>query len=113
MHSHTHQTPHAQLNLRGLHCPMPIIRCKATLQRLAAGESLQVTTDNLDATRDLLLLLNRGGARFLGWRHDADGFHFLIQKQFSLPRPQPKRATLSDGWNWLRERLSIPHTETC
>lgn len=103
----------AHLNLRGLHCPTPIIRCRARLQRLAAGESLRITTDNLDATRDILLWLKRGDARYLGWWHDNHGFHFMIQKPTALPpprRPQRQRVTT---WQRLREWLRIPAAEAC
>lgn len=113
MHGGTDRTSLAHLNLRGLHCPAPIIRCRAALQRLAVGESLQVTTDTLDATRDLLLLLKRGGARYLGWRHDTQGFHFLIQKQAETPRPLTKPRAPSPSRHRLRAWLRIPSPEAC
>lgn len=106
----THQ---ARLNLCGLHCPTPIIRCRAMLQRLAAGESVQVTTDNLDATRDLLLWLQRGGARYLHWWHDAQGFHFLIQKPVSPRRPLATTQRSRLTWARLREWLRMPSAAAC
>lgn len=79
-----------RLDLSGLHCPAPLIRCLAALHRLPHGASLQVTVSNRDALSDIALLLRRSTHRLLEWRQDDDGrCHFKIHKNPAAPaRPQ-------------------------
>lgn len=76
---HIAQHADRQLDLSGLNCPVPVLRCKAALQRLEPGAGLLVTTDNLDATRDIHLLIQRSEVQFLDVRCDERGCHFQIR----------------------------------
>lgn len=75
---HIAQHADRQLDLSGLNCPVPVLRCKAAQQRLEPGAGLLVT-DNLDATRDIHLLIQRREVQFLDVRCDERGCHFRIR----------------------------------
>lgn len=80
------------LDLSGLHCPAPLIRCLATLQRLPNGACLWVTVSNRDALNDIALLLRCGPYPLLDWQQDANGrCHFQIHKNGPTPA-RPRRA---------------------
>lgn len=86
--------PDGCLDLSGLHCPAPLIRCLATLHRLPVGSRLHVTVSNPDALNDIALVLKRSPHDLLDWWQDSDGrCHFHIRKTITT-RPRT-RLTLS------------------
>ncbi|MBU1191476.1 MAG: sulfurtransferase TusA family protein [Gammaproteobacteria bacterium] len=95
--------PDSCLDLSGLHCPAPLIRCLATLHRLPVGNRLHVTVSNRDALNDIALMLRRGPHHLLDWWQDSDGHcHFHIRKAIST-RP---RARLTRSWvQFILQRL--------
>lgn len=96
--------PH--LDVSGLHCPIPLIHCLATLHRMAPGSHLRVTVSNRDALHDIALLLRRGPHRLLDWWQDDNGScHFVIRKNGTTrPRIHAGVALLL----WLRQHLGLP-----
>lgn len=95
------------LDLSGLHCPAPLIRCLAVLHKLPAGSDLRVTVSNLDALNDIVLLLRRGPHHLLGWGHDADGrCHFYIRKVVTArPRTQQRSRLMQlflQQFGWVK-----------
>lgn len=83
------------LDLSGLHCPAPLIRCLAVLHKLSAGSELRVTVSNPDALNDIALLLRRGPHHLLGWDQDADGrCNFYIRKAVTTGRRRQLRVSL-------------------
>ncbi|MFN2309512.1 MAG: sulfurtransferase TusA family protein [Gammaproteobacteria bacterium] len=103
---HDSTRPGQRLDLSGLHCPVPLIRCLASLERLPVGAGLRVTVSNRDALNDLALLLRRGPHRLVGWRQGRDGrCHFHIRKRGPTPpRPQARVSLL----HWLLRHLGVP-----
>ncbi|MBI5462197.1 MAG: sulfurtransferase TusA family protein [Gammaproteobacteria bacterium] len=69
-----------RVDVTGLHCPAPVIRCRATLARMAEGEVLILRATDRDAHREILGLVERFGHRLLEVRgHDA-AVEFVILK---------------------------------
>ena len=84
------------LDLSGLHCPVPLIRCLAALHRLPHGARLQVTLSTRDALNDIALLLRRSTHQLVDWQQDANGHcHFQIHKN------APSSACPSRTVSWL------------
>lgn len=68
------------LDVTGLDCPLPILRTKRELVRLAPGEQLQVAATDPHSVVDFLAFTGKTAHTMI--RHwDADGvFYFLIEK---------------------------------
>lgn len=60
----------ATLDARGLYCPVPILRTRDRLKKMAAGDLLEVLADDPVLLRDLPAYCRSHGHEFLG--HDAE-----------------------------------------
>ena len=70
----------ADLDVRGLNCPLPILKTKKRLVSLAAGEVLRVRATDPHSVIDFTAFCDRTGHELL-WRGEQDGeFHFLLRK---------------------------------
>lgn len=68
------------LDLRGLKCPLPVLKTRKYLANLAPGEQIEVAcTDPLSAI-DLPNLVRETGNVLEGQRRDGDALHFTIRK---------------------------------
>lgn len=70
------------LDLRGLRCPMPLLKTKQALGPLAVGARLLVITSDPGSKRDIPAYLDLGGHRLESCDESpGEGtFHFLIVK---------------------------------
>lgn len=57
-----------QLDLRGVFCPVTLIRTKMALRELAVGDVITVTLDKLDAVEDMPPALEKDGQKVLDVR---------------------------------------------
>ena len=68
------------LDLRGLKCPMPVLRTRRALRSMAVGEQLLVLSTDPLATIDIPHFLSEDG-HDLDWREAAgDVLRFLVRK---------------------------------
>jgi len=73
------------LDLSGLKCPLPVLRTRKALRRLAAGQSLVVTCTDPLALIDIPNLVREEGARLdLAERH-GDRLRFRIARSAMPP----------------------------
>ncbi|MFW6118649.1 MAG: sulfurtransferase TusA family protein, partial [Chloroflexota bacterium] len=56
---------HQILDCIGLYCPMPVIRTKQEIDKLAVGETLEVLADDPAAEEDLKAWAKRTGQKIL------------------------------------------------
>ncbi|MCP1144716.1 sulfurtransferase TusA family protein [Lysinibacillus endophyticus] len=68
------------LDVKGLSCPMPIIRTKKEMDTLFAGEVLEVHVTDKGALSDIPAWANAGGHTVLEHREESDVIKFFIQK---------------------------------
>jgi tRNA 2-thiouridine synthesizing protein A len=68
------------LDCIGLYCPMPVIRTKEAIDKLAVGETLEVLADDSAAEEDLKAWAKRTGQKILEIGKTNEGVRFLIQK---------------------------------
>jgi tRNA 2-thiouridine synthesizing protein A len=68
------------LDCVGLYCPMPVIRTKEEIDKLAVGETLEVLADDSAAEDDLKAWAKRTGQKILEIGKTNEGVRFLIQK---------------------------------
>lgn len=68
------------LDVRGLNCPLPILRTKKALAGLTAGTRLRVRATDPHSVIDFTAFCDRSPHELL-WHQEADGeFHFLLRK---------------------------------
>ena len=71
---------HQILDCIGLYCPMPVIKTKQEMDKLAVGEILEVLADDSAAEADLKAWAKRTGHKMLKIDKTSEGWRFLIQK---------------------------------
>ncbi len=68
------------LDVRGLSCPMPILRIKKTMERLLAGQVLEILGTDPGTRNDLPAWTRRTGNKYLGEKQENGFFHFYVRK---------------------------------
>jgi len=69
-----------RLDCTGLRCPLPLLRTKQMLHRLAAGAVLEVTATDAGAQRDIPAFVTLSPHRLLAARAESGQFLFWIEK---------------------------------
>lgn len=69
-----------RLDCTGLRCPLPLLRTKQQLHRMAAGEVLEVTATDVGARRDIPAFLKQSSHRLLAQREAGGLLLFWIEK---------------------------------
>lgn len=69
------------LDVRGLICPLPVLKTKQTLDRMDPGQVLKVISTDPDAESDIPRLFKRLGHSVLDIRKAGGTFTFLIRKE--------------------------------
>jgi tRNA 2-thiouridine synthesizing protein A len=68
------------LDARGLKCPLPVLRARKAMQRLAPGAVLQVLATDPAATRDFQAFCEATGHELLERREQGGEFCLRIRK---------------------------------
>ena len=71
---------HQILDCIGLYCPMPVLKTKQEVDKLAIGETLEVLADDPAAEEDLKAWAKRTGQKILKIEKTNEGMRFLIKK---------------------------------
>lgn len=76
------QTPaDTELDVQGLNCPMPLLKAKQALNRLAPGQTLRVVATDPGSVRDFELFAQQSGNALLAATTDAAPFVYLLRKK--------------------------------
>lgn len=73
-------TPVTTLDLKGLKCPLPVLKTRKAIGRLGAGEQLAVLTTDPMAGIDIPHFCNEQGHTLLETERLEGGHRFLIAK---------------------------------
>ena len=76
-----------RLDLRGLKCPLPVLKTRAALRRMAGGEVLEVSTSDPMSVIDVPNLLRQTGDVLLVQTATDFGTLFRIEKAASGQQP--------------------------
>jgi tRNA 2-thiouridine synthesizing protein A len=83
----TEQEITATLDAKGLNCPLPILKTKVELNRLAAGDILLVLATDPHSKVDFEAYCARTGHSIIDYQESDDGvFSFYIQRAAN-PKP--------------------------
>jgi tRNA 2-thiouridine synthesizing protein A len=70
----------AQLDTRGLNCPLPILKTRQAIKQLRSGEVLEVTSTDPGSMKDIAAFCEQTGHELVSSMEAADGYVFLIKK---------------------------------
>ena len=68
------------LDTRGLSCPLPVLRARKAMQKLAPGALLRVLATDPGTTKDFKAFCRASGHELVESRTHEDEFHFLLRK---------------------------------
>jgi tRNA 2-thiouridine synthesizing protein A len=68
------------LDCRGLSCPMPVLKIKKAMEKLKAGQVLEVLGTDPGTRNDLPAWTKRTGNEYLGEKEGTGFIHFYVKK---------------------------------
>lgn len=68
------------LDTRGLSCPLPVLRARKAMQKLAPGALLRVLATDPGTVKDMQAFCRASGHELVASRTQEDEFHFLLRK---------------------------------
>jgi tRNA 2-thiouridine synthesizing protein A len=69
------------LDVRGLSCPLPILRTKKTLAEMMSGEILRVLATDPGAVKDFQAFARQTGNELISHGEDNDEFEFFFRRK--------------------------------
>jgi len=69
------------LDVKGMACPLPVLRANRALRGLAAGERLRVLATDRAAIADFKAFCRETGHALVAWSEDAGTLSFVIRKK--------------------------------
>jgi tRNA 2-thiouridine synthesizing protein A len=69
-----------ELDTSGLTCPMPVMKCKKTLQALTTGQVLHLMATDPGTKSDIPALVGKTGDQILETSEEGGKYHFYIKK---------------------------------
>jgi len=69
-----------RLDVRGLNCPLPVLKARKQLAQMAPGERLEVLATDPKAPADFAELCAAQGHRLLASERQEGKFRFLIER---------------------------------
>jgi tRNA 2-thiouridine synthesizing protein A len=69
-----------KLDALNLKCPMPVLKTKAELKKMNAGQTLEVIANDKGALKDIPALLSKTGDELVEAREDNGNVIFIIKK---------------------------------
>jgi len=69
------------LDVKGMNCPLPVLRANKALRSLAAGDRLRVLATDRAAVADFQAFCRETGHSLLAWSEESGVFSFVIRKK--------------------------------
>ncbi|MDZ7670093.1 MAG: sulfurtransferase TusA family protein [Gammaproteobacteria bacterium] len=69
------------LDVKGLNCPMPLLKAKKALNGLAADAVLKVLATDPGSVRDFEVFSQQSGNELLDFRQEGDTYVYLLRKK--------------------------------
>jgi len=74
-------TPDIELDLSGLTCPLPLLKTKQSLNKMAAGQVVRVVATDPGSERDFQVFAQQSGNLLLQFEKQDDRFVYWLQKK--------------------------------
>ncbi len=72
--------PDIVLDLKGLHCPMPVLKTKRALDLMQSGQIIEVISNDKGSKSDISALCRRLGLELINSTEENGIFRFTIRK---------------------------------
>ncbi len=76
------------LDVKGLNCPLPVLRANRSLRSMAPGARLRVLATDRAAVADFHAYCQETGHALLAWSEEAGVFSFVIRRRAEDPPPK-------------------------
>jgi tRNA 2-thiouridine synthesizing protein A len=76
------------LDVKGLNCPLPVLRANRALRGMQPGARLRVLATDRASIADFQAYCRETGHALLAWSEDGGVFSFLIRRRESDPAPK-------------------------
>jgi tRNA 2-thiouridine synthesizing protein A len=73
------------LDVKGLNCPLPVLRANRALRTLPSGARLRVLATDPAAVADFQAFCRETGHALLAWSEEAGVFSFVIRRRAEDP----------------------------
>ncbi len=73
------------LDVKGMNCPLPVLKANRTLRGLAPGQRLRVLATDRAAVGDFQAFCHETGHALLAWSEEAGVFSFVIRRRADDP----------------------------
>ncbi|MCY3769553.1 MAG: sulfurtransferase TusA family protein [Gammaproteobacteria bacterium] len=70
-----------ELDARGLHCPLPILKAKKALNQLESGQILRVVATDPGSVKDFAAFASQTGNELLESSQDGPDFQYRLKKR--------------------------------
>lgn len=69
------------LDVKGLNCPMPLLKAKKALNEMASGDLLKVLATDPGSERDFQTFSAQSGHELVEFEKDGDVFVYVLRKK--------------------------------
>jgi tRNA 2-thiouridine synthesizing protein A len=76
------------LDVKGMNCPLPVLKANRALRGMAAGERLRVLATDRAAVADFQAFCRETGHALLAWSDEAGVFSFVIRRRAEDPEKE-------------------------
>lgn len=73
------------LDLKGLSCPLPVLRANKALRGMGAGQRLRVLATDPASVKDFKAYCEQTGHALIAVSQDRDTYTFVIQRKADTP----------------------------
>jgi tRNA 2-thiouridine synthesizing protein A len=73
------------LDVKGMNCPLPVLKANRALRSMAPGERLRVLATDRAAVGDFQAFCRETGHALLAWSEEAGVFSFVIRRRVDDP----------------------------
>jgi tRNA 2-thiouridine synthesizing protein A len=78
------------LDVKGMNCPLPVLRANRTLRTMQPGARLRVLATDRAAVGDFQAYCKETGHALLAWSEESGVFSFVIRRRPDPAAPEPK-----------------------
>lgn len=69
------------LDVRGMTCPLPVLKANKALRAMAPGATLAVLATDPAAVQDFHAYAQETGHELLAWAEEGEGFRFVLRRR--------------------------------
>jgi tRNA 2-thiouridine synthesizing protein A len=80
-HAHLAAMSETLLDVKGMNCPLPVLKANRVLRGMASGERLRVLATDRAAVADFQAFCRETGHALLAWSEESGVFSFVIRRR--------------------------------